>query len=138
MHIGRNAGSPRCIDVHATSVGELPSVKIALALQHVSGVRIVHRPVDGHLYPVFSETALQAFHHHCRARGVLLGHLAGSLIQVVHVVVETIHRECVHVPHGSAVDGGVKHESESCVPVSVDVLRPCGSSAGFLIISHHV
>ena len=87
---------------------------------------VVHRTVESNLEPVLSVTELQALHDARRARSVLLRLFQFVIKEVAHVVVVVEHGERVHVPHAGRVDGGIEHQAHSCVPVTVDILGPCG------------
>ena len=137
VQVGGNARAPGSKDVDAAAIRELPGVEVATALKHVAGVHIVERTVEGNLKPVFSEAALQAFHDACGAGFVLARCLQAVVVEVAHHVVVVDHGEGVHVPHASRVDGGVEHQSQSGVPVAVDVFGPCNGSTRQFVVSHH-
>ena len=55
VQVGRQAGSPRSRQVHVDAVGKTPCVQIALFLQLVARVVIVHRSIQLYFQPFVAE-----------------------------------------------------------------------------------
>src|SRR5574344_1871498 len=99
---------------------------------------VVYATVKFEFKPVVSVASGKTFRHSCSLRRVLDKLFGRAVIIIFHAVGVSQICKCAYIPVSSCVDSHVIHQVSVGVPVAIDVLWLCGSSAGSGIVCHHV